>query len=223
MISAPPSNTARLALFAAVGAALGGWVWFGKGGVRDHLVPRNFGVVEEGHVYRAAALTPATLRQVHAEHGIKTIIDLGGFDIDPRGEALSQSTADSLGITRYVFPLAGDGTGNPNAYVAALRVLADERNHPVLVHCSAGAQRTSGCIVLYRDVIQLRDNGAARREAFDFRHDPSDNPRLFEYLDTWQDDIERAFRAGVDAQVPDQPPVEVRPHVPSAPAAAENP
>ena len=212
MVSSPPSNRARFVLLAGVVAALAAWVYLGKGGIRDHVVPRNFGVVEEGHVYRAAALTPSTLRQVHAEHGIKTIIDLGGFDVDPRGEALSQSTAESLGITRYVFPLSGDGTGNPNAYVAALRVLADERNHPVLVHCSAGAQRTSGCIVLYRDVIQLRDNGEARREAFDFRHDPVDNPRLFEYLDTWQEKIERAFRAGVDAQVPGEPPVEVRPH-----------
>lgn len=222
MISAPPSNTARLIVLAAVIAALGAWAYYGKGGVRDHLVPRNFGVVEQGHVYRAAALTPSALRRVHAEHGIRTIIDLGGFDVDPRGDALSQRTAESLGITRYVFPLSGDGTGNPNAYVAALRVLADERNHPVLVHCSAGAQRTSGCIVLYRDVIQLRDNGDARREAFDFRHDPSDNPRLFEYLDTWQDDIERAFRAGIDAQVPGQPPVEVRPHAPGAPGAPES-
>ncbi|MBX3407002.1 MAG: tyrosine-protein phosphatase [Phycisphaeraceae bacterium] len=222
MVSPAPSKPARYFLLAVVVAALAAWAYLGKGGIRDHVVPRNFGVVEEGHVYRAAALTPTTLRQVHAEHGIKTIIDLGGFDVDPRGEALSQRTAESLGITRYVFPLSGDGTGNPNAYVAALRVLADERNHPVLVHCSAGAQRTSGCIVLYRDVIQLRDNAEARREAFGFRHDPRDNPRLFEYLDDWQEKIKRAFRAGVDAQVPGQQPVEVRPHTPPSNGGAES-
>lgn len=220
MISAPPSNAARFALLAAVVAALGAWAYWSRGGVRDHLVPRNFGVVEPGHVYRAAALTPQALRKVHEEHGIRTIIDLGGFDVDPRGEDLARRAAESLGITRYVFHLSGDGTGNPNAYVAALRVLADERNHPVLVHCSAGAQRTSGCVVLYRDIVQGRDNAEARREALNFRHDPRDNPRLFEYLDDWQEKIRRAFRDG--SQVPDQPPVEVSPHAPAPPAPPEN-
>lgn len=99
-------------------------------------------------------------------------------------------------------------------------MLADERNHPVLVHCSAGAQRTSGCVVLYRDIVQGRDNAEARREALNFRHDPRDNPRLFEYLDDWQEKIRRAFRTG--SQVPDQPPVEVSPHAPTAHDPPEN-
>lgn len=209
----PPSNLARILVLGAITCGLAAWVVFAKNGVRDHLVPRNFGVVEDGHVYRAAALTPAALRKVHDEHHIKTIIDLGGFDTDPRADDLAQRTAESLGITRYVFPLSGDGTGNPNAYVAALRVLEDPANHPVLVHCSAGAQRTSGCIIMYREFIQDRDKDEARTEAFDFRHDPQDNPRLFEYLNTWQGHIERAFRTR--SQVPDHDEVKVEPVAPA--------
>ena len=209
MSSRPPSNFARVLVIGAIACGLGAWVVFGKNGIRDQFVPRNFGVVEEGHVYRAAALTPASLKKVHDEHKIKTIIDLGGFDTDPLAEKIAQSSAESLGITRYVFPLSGDGTGNPNAYVAALKVLADTKNHPVLVHCSAGAQRTSGCIIMYRDFVQGGDDAAARKEALNYRHDPADNPRLFEYLDTWQGHIERAFRSG--AQVPDHAEVKVEP------------
>jgi len=197
----------------AITCGLAAWVVFGKNGVRDQFVPRNFGVVEAGHVYRAAALTPAALKRVHDEHRIRTVIDLGGFDSDPLAERIAQRAADALGITRYAFPLSGDGTGNPNSYVAALRVLADERNHPVLVHCSAGAQRTSGCIILYRDLIQQRSDAEARAEALNFRHDPKDNPRLFKYLDDWQPQIERAFREG--KQVPDQPEMRVVPVAPS--------
>jgi len=210
-VSRPPSNTARVLVLCAAACGLLAWVVLAKDGIRDHLVPRNFGVVEAGHVYRAAALTPAALRRVHAEHHIRTIIDLGGSDTDPLADRLAQRSAESLGITRYLFPLSGDGTGNPNAYVSALRVLADEKNHPVLVHCSAGAQRTSGCIILYREVIQSRPRADARKEALGFRHDPKDNPRLFRYLDTWQGHIERAFRSGT--QVHDQPAVSAVPVV----------
>jgi protein tyrosine/serine phosphatase len=212
MSSRPPSNLARVLVLGSITCGLAAWVVFAKNGVRDQLVPRNFGVVEEGHVYRAAALTPASLKRAHEQHQFKTIIDLGGFDVDPLADKLAQESAESLGITRYVFPLSGDGTGNPNAYVAALRVLADPANHPVLVHCSAGAQRTSGCIIMYRDFIQGGDDAAARTEAFQFRHDPKDNPRLFEYLDTWQGHIERAFRTGT--QVPDHDEVPVVPFAP---------
>lgn len=208
-MSRPPSNLARVLVLGAITCGLTAWVVFAKNGVRDQFVPRNFGIVEEGHVYRAAALTPASLKKVYDEHKIKTIIDLGGFDTDPLADRIAQESAESLGITRYVFPLSGDGTGNPNAYVAALRVLADESSHPVLVHCSAGAQRTSGCIIMYREFIQNADKAAAREEAFGFRHDPNDNPRLFQYLDTWQGHIERAFRSG--AQVPDHDTVTVEP------------
>jgi len=217
-VSRPPSNTARVLVLCAAACGLLAWVVLAKDGIRDHLVPRNFGVVEIGHVYRAAALNPATLKKVHDEHKIRTIIDLGGSDTDPLADRLAQLSAESLGITRYLFPLSGDGTGNPNAYVAALRVLADETAHPVLVHCSAGAQRTSGCIILYRDVIQSRPDADARKEAMDFRHDPEDNPRLFTYLDTWQGHIERAFRSGT--QVHDHPEVNV---VPAVRGIAEKP
>lgn len=218
MASSPPSNLARVLVLGAITLGLAAWVVFAKNGIRDQILPRNFGIVEEGHIYRAAALTPAALKRAHEQHQFKTIIDLGGFDTDPLADRLAQQSAESLGITRYVFPLSGDGTGNPNAYVAALRILADEKNHPVLVHCSAGAQRTSGCIIMYREFVQDFDKESARAEAFGFRHDPQDNPRLFQYLDVWQDHIERAFRQGT--QVPDHDEVPV---VPFAPKRADKP
>ena len=166
--------------------------WFG--GVRWHFEPKNFGVVEPGVLYRAAALTPAATRRVHDDYRIKTIVDLGAFDRDPEGERVAQQTAEALGIKRLVFNLEGDGTGNPNAYVKALSVINDPASQPVLVHCASGAQRTGGCVILYKEFVKGVPFDRAYDEASDYKHDPKRNPRLKPYLTQWQDRIAEAWR-----------------------------
>lgn len=189
-------------------------VWAYVGWVRPNTTPRNFGVVEAGKVYRSAALTPAATRFVHDAYSIRTIIDLGGFDKDPVGERIAARTAEALGIRRYVFKLEGDGTGNPNAYVAALRVMLDPANQPVLVHCSAGAQRTSGCVMLYDDIAHGRALEATYPEARNYGHDPEDNPRLLPFVRTHEREIIGAVRAGT--QIEGYPSLDMHPE--SAPS-----
>lgn len=174
-------------------AALG---WAGYATLIAPNYPTNFGVVEEGRIYRAAAMNPAATKRVVEERGIKTIIDLGAFDKEPALETVAERTAEALGVKRYLFPLEGDGRGNPNAYVAALRVLNDPANRPVLVHCSAGAQRTSACMVLYRHIVQGKNFSDVYHEAYEHRHDPGDNRVMGPYLLDWAPAIERAFRDG---------------------------
>lgn len=177
--------------------ALGAIAWGAYAAlIAPNLAPRNFGVVEEGKIYRSAALTPAATKALVEDREIRTIIDFGGFDQDPALDRVAQQTAEALGVKRYLFPLSGDGTGNPNAYVAALRVLSDPANHPVLVHCSAGAQRTSACMMLYRHVVQGRDFRDVYSEAFEFDHDPGRNRAMAPYLLDWAPRIERAYREG---------------------------
>lgn len=172
-------------------AALAG-VWFGK--ARFDVYPDNFGVVKAGVLYRSADLTPAATKKVHEEYGIRTIIDLGAFHVGSAGERVASETAEALGIQRYIFRLEGDGTGNPNAYVQAMRVINDPANQPVLVHCAAGAQRTSGCVILYRNLMQGVEFDRAYNEASDYRHDARKNPRLRAFLKAWTDQINRAYR-----------------------------
>lgn len=188
------SSTLRWVLLAAVVIA-GGWVLWHKE-VRDHFVPRNFGVVEEGVLYRSGRLTPRAIRLLHERHDIKTIVDLGAYDHHPERWELEQRTAESLGVTRYEFRLEGDGTGNPNAYVAALRVLADPANHPVLVHCSAGAERTSGCTMLYHKAVHGRPFIETYPGMTEHKHSPSENPRLMSFLADHGEAILGAFKRG---------------------------
>jgi tyrosine-protein phosphatase SIW14 len=165
--------------------------------VRDNLFPPNFGVVEPGVLYRSAALSPAGTRRVHDQYHIKTIIDLGAYEPGSPEEAVAARTAEALGVKRQVFRLEGDGTGNPNAYVAALRVITDPSNQPVLVHCSAGAQRTSACVMLYRSIVQGKDMiGPVYEDSFRYGHDPRRNTRLAPYLMEFREKIAQAYRTG---------------------------
>lgn len=164
--------------------------------VHPTIFPKNFGVVDEGKIYRSGELTPAATARIIRERGVRTIIDLGAYDKDPAGERVAQRTAEALGVERRVFRLEGDGRGNPNAYVEALRIMIDPAKQPVLVHCSAGAQRTSGCILLYREIVQGKPRETQWHEAYEHQHDPGDNPHLKPYLDEWAGQIAEAYRSG---------------------------
>ena len=191
-----PQRSKRVGLLVGI-VALSAIAWGVYAGlIAPSLLPRNFGVVEEGKIYRSAALTPAATRKLVEAREIRTIIDFGGFDQDPALDRVAQQTADALGVRRFLFPLSGDGTGNPNAYVAALRVLANPDNHPVLVHCSAGAQRTSACVILYRHIVQDKPFRDVYPEAFTHDHDPGKNRAMAPYLLDWAPRIERAYREG---------------------------
>ncbi len=200
MAEKPKSRGGALAVVALVMLGLGA-LGYAKL-VRPNIVPKNFDVVDTGKLYRSGWLTPAATRQVVEANHIKTIVDLGGYDIKPAGERVAERTAAALGVERRVFRLNGDGTGNPNAYVEALRIITDPAKQPVLVHCSAGSERTGVCVLLYREIVQGHAFGADFNETYAHGHDPSRNTRLRPYLEEWHAKIAQAFKAGtpIDGQ-----------------------
>jgi protein tyrosine/serine phosphatase len=177
--------------------------------IRPHVVPKNFGVVDEGKLYRSGELTVAATRRVVEERGIKTIIDLGAYSDSPVEDRVARQTAEALGVERRVFRLEGDGTGNPNAYVEALRIMTNPAKQPVLVHCSAGSQRTGACVLLYREIVQGKPIATQMDEAHEHGHDSSKNTRMKPYLEQWRTKIAEAFRAG--NLIEGQPLAEIRP------------
>lgn len=184
--------------------------------VRRNLVPKNFGVVEDGRVYRAGQLTPAAMRTVHERYAFKTIIDLGSHERDSRGDRLNQRMADSLGIVRYRFDgLDGYARGNPNAYVEALRLMTDPANQPVLVHCGAGSERTSCVVLLYNNITHGTSLEDGLQGARDFKHRPHRNPHLREVVEKWGLAIIEAYRSGG--------PVSGAPPMPEPASVAGNP
>ncbi len=185
---------------AAIAAVLGA-VFYAEA-VRPNLNPKNFGVVDEGRVYRSGQLTPAAFDRVVKEHHIRTVIDLGsalnddGTADDEQRERLNQRSAEAVGVARHRLSLLGDGTGDPNEYVRALRIMNDPAAQPVLVHCGAGSERTGAACILYMNLahgVPIAD-GYAR--AGEFRHDPARNPKLKPVLDQYGAAIVEAARNG---------------------------
>ncbi len=186
----------QLAVVVLVATLCGAGGWVLRFSVRDNVMPRNYGVVDEGHVFRAGRLTPAATETLVKRHGIKTIVDLGAYEGIPDDERLAERTALALGVTRHVFTLDGDGTGHPMGYVEALRLIADPANQPVLIHCAAGAQRTTVCVMLYEKIVHNVELEETLKVSMEHKHDPKKNPKLWPYVEKWAAEIERAYRGG---------------------------
>ena len=90
---------------------------------------------------------------------------------------------------------------HPADYVNALKIMADPANHPLLVHCAAGAQRTSAAVMLYRKAFQNVPFEQSLDEARTFGHDPEDNPKLLKDLAEHGDAIIAEATAAVESGV----------------------
>lgn len=202
------ARTAWVLLSIVLAVALGAVVW--RKAIKPYVIPKNFGVVVPGQIYRSGELTSAMLKKVVEENGIRTIVDLGAYAEGSADDRREQRTADSLNIVRYRLPLNGDATGNPNYYVQTLKLMTDPTKRPLLVHCNAGSERTSCAVMLYRHLVEEKPFAEVFHEATEHRHDPGRNPRLLLVIADWGEKIGQAFKAG--AQVPGVDPVpELRP------------
>ena len=65
------------------------------------------------------------------------------------------AAARAAGIERVHVSLKGDGTGDPDEYVEAIVYAIEARraDRTVLVHCSAGSERTGGFVALWRTLV----------------------------------------------------------------------
>lgn len=213
---------------ALVGAALVGVSLV----LRGRRLARNLGVVVEGRLYRSGRLTPRTLKLLRDKLSVRTVIDLGATHPGSKDEAAIAKAAADLGITRHSCRgLRGDGTGNPNVYAHALRLLAQEHDGPVLIHCAAGADRTGVAVALYRHAVQGLSLEDAMAEARRYRHDPARSPGTRPFVDQHAAAIVRAWRDG--GTIEGFPPADVRttppgqrahePHLPAGASAAQEP
>ena len=166
----------------AVVALIGGLVAWNNG-LRDALIPKNFGVVEPGRLYRSGQLSRWQVRRVLADNHIARIVCMTGRGGRPADVAAEVAAAADLHVRRDVYPLGGDGTGQVQQYVNAVSAVAaaERAGQPVLVHCVAGAQRTGGVIALYEMLVERRPAAEVYAQLRQFGHDPHDNPHLLAY------------------------------------------
>ncbi len=200
------TNTKRIwllviGLMAVVGAGI--WVW--EDVIEDRLIPKRFGVVEQGRIYRSGQLSAALVKKVLVEHNIKVIVDLNSRQPDNPDQQAETQAADELNIRLLRFPLGGKGTGDINEYAGAITAIsqAEKNKLPVLIHCAAGTQRTGGVIAAYRLFVQKKKPDLVISELKRYGWDPKDNPMLLPYLNNNMADLAILLKqSGVIDEIP---------------------
>jgi len=179
------------------------WVW--QSVIKDRVIPKRFGVVEQGRIYRSGQLSAALVKKIFVEHNIRVVVDLTTEDPNNPDQQAEKLAAAELDIKIIKLPLRGDGTGDINNYARAITAIseADRKATPVLVHCAAGAQRAGGVIAAYRLLVQKKDPGFAISELKHYGWDQKDDQALLTYLNSNMADLAQLLKqSGVIDEVP---------------------
>lgn len=132
---------AALAVVLSAGVGTG---WY----LHNHLSPKRFGVVTPGLLYRCGDISPEELEAVTHTYGIRTVLSLLNPDVPKSAE--ERDAARRLGLRWENVPLSGDGASTPADRERIKDILFDPDVGPLLVHCSAGTNRTGLTIGMYR-------------------------------------------------------------------------
>lgn len=172
---------------------------------RYEYIPKRWGVVVPGEIYRSGQLTPPMLDKMVKKHGIRTVIDLQLNDVrDPIQQSEVRYAAEH-GLQHLRFGLAGDGTGDINSYVNGLTAIiqCQKAGDSVLIHCAAGSQRTGGMVAFYRLLIERADPKDVWAELEQYEWNAEEGWELLEYINTNLPEIARQL---VDRGLVDQVP-----------------
>ena len=178
--------------------------------IHQRFVPKQFGVVEPGRIYRSGQISAPLIRATLERYDIQTVVSLQDYDPNDAKHRAEREATAALGIRELHFPLRGDGSGAIQSYASALAEMAraDRDGAAVLVHCAAGTERTGATVAFYRVLVQGRPASEAYRELRDRGWDPGDNPQLLVYMNQHMDELARLLvQKHVIDRVPDPLPV----------------
>lgn len=108
-------------------------------------MPAKFFEVSPG-IYRSAQPSKTDMADLK-EFGIKTILNLNN---DDETMAKEQKAAKKLGIEVIEHPMSGFWSPDELQVEESLKVLQDPNNHPILIHCKHGEDRTGLIVGLHR-------------------------------------------------------------------------
>jgi hypothetical protein len=144
----------------------------------EYVQAKRFREVTPGRFYRSGQMTVPGFREIIERFKIKTVINLQHEEPDPLladrwlggGKLPESELCQELGV-RYVLltpdilPPGNRLDSIPPVVDDFLKLLDDESNYPILLHCKAGLHRTGRLTAIYRMEYQGWTPGEALREA----------------------------------------------------------
>jgi len=108
----------------------------------------NFGVVEEGKLYRRSQPSEATLDEIIVEKNIQTVLRLRGGEPGTDSYDDSYNPTQKHGIRFVQIPMSSSRFPKEWELIQLVEVI-EQGPYPMLVHCRAGADRTGLASSIY--------------------------------------------------------------------------
>jgi protein tyrosine phosphatase (PTP) superfamily phosphohydrolase (DUF442 family) len=143
-----PNKLFRAGLFLGAAVALGECIYVALGA--------NYFAVVPGQCYRAAQPSPAFIRELIDNRGIRTIVNLRGDNAGKAWYDAEHAAAKDRGVAVIDVALASNCPPT-TAQFRQLIGLMDYAAKPILFHCHSGADRTGLASMMY---LLLHTNGA---------------------------------------------------------------
>jgi protein tyrosine phosphatase (PTP) superfamily phosphohydrolase (DUF442 family) len=180
-------SSKRLAAWLAIGSAFLTLAVFGSTRVGD-----NFREVVEGRVYRSGQLSPAELESRIERHGIRSLVNLRGEKENREWYRAELEVARQHGLELRSLDLLPERLPSRPAVVALIDHL-ESLPEPILIHCSAGSDRTGFASVIARMAKGGAPFDEARSElSFWYGHFPfgpaTEIGRIFDLYDAYRGD-----------------------------------
>jgi len=171
---------------------------------RWHILPKRFAIVEPGRLYRSGQLERWPYERVVKNYRIRTILSLNALPPEDRSAIVERQVVRRYGLRFIRLPMPGNGCGSFEALDAAAAVLADPANHPVLVHCAAGVNRTNAAIAAYRMKTQGWSFAEAMAECERYGLSRRRNPEFYRHMQAYYERLGKVRPTSRPATRPSQ-------------------
>jgi len=132
-------------------------------GIGRALLTNNFHVIQNGIAYRSGTMSAKNLAQKIRKYGIKSVVNLRGKQTNQKWWIEESTLLKKYGISFYNVKMSAHMLP-PRAHILELIHLFHTAKRPLLIHCHAGADRTSQAAALWKRIIESCDTRTALRQ-----------------------------------------------------------
>jgi protein-tyrosine phosphatase len=119
-------------------------------GNRWKVWPKRFAMVEQGWLYRGGQIDAGLIEELVDKYKIEGILALTRLRSHKPDEAAELALVRERNLDLGLVPMPGDGVAAFDRLDQAADWIAVHQGHPVLIHCTAGVNRTGAAIAAYR-------------------------------------------------------------------------